>query len=144
MRVQIGFWIERESRDERRCPSYYAADWEILRTKPGRYPLILDVVGGYMCPMPYWLLVAVDADRIDGCLYSGFGGHNFASTELAKEPKPLHVQMYDYQLTELVVSGTAEVFPEWTELLGDRMAFAQTLEWGKGLLAPEKAFGKKS
>lgn len=125
MRLTIGTWIEAESRDVRQCPSYYAADWEVLRTTPGRYDVILQLEGGYLFPMPYWLLVRIDADRVDGKVYSGFGGLNFASNELSHEPKPLTLQMYAYQLGQLIEAGKIELDPEFAGLEVDRIGWAK-------------------
>lgn len=86
--------------------------------------------------MPKWLLATIPADRISGTCYNGFGGLNFSSQELPKQPKPLHIQAYDYQLKELVAAGIVELLPEWQGLLtDDKFTFAQQLVWGQGLLA---------
>lgn len=126
MTVRIGTWHEREARTVNRCPSYYAADHETLQTVPGDYPLNLRIVGGYTVPMPYWLLVSVPADRTDGRLYSGFGGVNFASTELPRERTTYTVQMYAYQLAELVAAGKVTVDAPFAGLVDDR------IEWARG------------
>lgn len=113
--VVIGHWTEKQSRDLTRCPSYYAADTETIRTKPGKYTVTLVFEGGYTVPMPYWLCCGIDGDRIDGRLYSGFGGVNFASTKLPKEPTVYHVQTYAYYAKDLVEKGILTLLPgfEW-------------------------------
>ena len=114
--VTIGEYVVREPREVTRCPSYYAADWERLRLKPGRYPVRLRFEGGYGVPMPYWLLARIDATRVAGATYSGFGGVNFASHELlAGEAVAFHLQSYDYELPTFVAQGTIELLPgcEW-------------------------------
>lgn len=117
----IGEYIEVESRDVRRCPSYYAADWEVLRTKPGRYPLIATFDN--LCADPYYVGAKVDADRIEGKLYSGFGGLNFASTDLPPREQPLHVQVYGYELSRMVESGRAVVSPEFQKYVDSSRIF---------------------
>lgn len=117
--ITIGKWIERESRDVTQCPSHYAADHETLRTKPAEYDARLRFEGGYTVPMPYWLLVTVEADRIDGRMYSGFGGRNFASEALPKEPRPLLIQMYHYHIPQLVNDGRLRLNPGFEWLLTD-------------------------
>lgn len=104
--VVIGMWIESEAREISHCPSYYAADHETLAIKPGYYPARLIFQGGYNIPMPYWLMVTLESERIEGRLYSGFGGNNFASTELPKGEAVRHsLQMYQYQIREYVAAG---------------------------------------
>ena len=113
--VRIGTWHEK-SREITRCPSYYAADHETLQTTAGDYPLELMFQNGYNIPMPYWLLVNIPSIRIDGALYSGFGGVNYARNELPKGESVLyHVQTYDYLLKDLVAKGTVTLNPgfEW-------------------------------
>jgi hypothetical protein len=113
--IEIGTWHETQTREFSHCPSYYAADTETLRVKVGAYSVRLSFEGGYTIPMPYWLLIGIDTDRIDGRLYSGFGGLNFASTELPKAPVRYTIQMYAYQLAELVKDGRITLKPgfEW-------------------------------
>jgi hypothetical protein len=119
--VLIGTWHEAESRDIRRCPSYYAADFETLRTQPGDFELRLTFQGGYLVPMPQWLLVSIDAERIDGALYSGFGGLNFASTPLpVGERVVYHEQMYVYQLRNLVERDRVTLRPGFEWVLCDK------------------------
>jgi len=103
--IEIGVWHETENREFTHCPSYYAADSETLRVKIGNYPLRVTFEGGYIIPMPYWLLCGIDTDRIDGRLYNGFGGVNYSSTELPHEPVCYTIQMYRYQLPDLVKDG---------------------------------------
>lgn len=117
--VTIGTWLEPEARTIDRCPSYYAADTETLRIVPGKYPLRVTFETGYTVPMPYWLLATVDTVRESGRLYSGFGGVNFASTELAPgEPVRHTFQCYAYQLEELVAKGHVVVDPRFGWLVG--------------------------
>lgn len=102
-------WVEAEARDVTRCPSYYAADWETLRTRPGTYPMRLTTIDGRDCPAgdqwPYYLTTEIPADRIAGKLYSGFAGNNFASTDLPLEPTTLRPRIYAYHLGELLERG---------------------------------------
>lgn len=123
--VRIGTWIEKESREINRCPSYYAADHETLKTVAGEYPAELEFVGGYTVPMPYWLLVGIPADRIDGRLYSGFAGVNFASTELPKKRVTYHLQSYHYQIPELVEQGWLKLDPAFEWLLVKHYAWQE-------------------
>lgn len=111
--TEIGIWHERESREIRQCPSYYAADWEILQTEPGDYPVTID---------DRYLHVAIPARRIDGATYSGFAGVNFASRALPVEPKPYLVQAYDYSLPEFIDSGTVSLSPDGAAFMADRIA----------------------
>lgn len=136
MEVLIGHWNEPEARELDNSPSYYAADWETLRTRPGRYPVFMTVEGGYNIPMPYWVLVAIDADRVAGKLYSGFGGVNFGSEDLPKEPTQYRIQSKACWLAKTVEGGHIELLPEWSGLAGDYLEFARSnLKWGEGLLA---------
>ena len=134
--ILIGYWVEKTARKITHCPSYYAADSETLETIPGRYPIRLTFEGGYDCPMPYWLVGSIDTTRIEGALYSGFGGVNFASTPLPVGVKvQYHIQAYDYQLGKMVESGNVELLPGmecWAE--GDhakRIDYARQLGWDK-------------
>jgi hypothetical protein len=90
-----------------RCPSYYAADSETLALEPGEYPLSPSTVDGRAADWsdPYYLNAAVPARRIDGRLYSGFGGCNFASRELPCEPVTYYWSVYAYHLGGLLESG---------------------------------------
>ena len=101
----VGEWVEEESREVRRNPSTYAADWEILRTKPGRYQVRITSIDGKPWGSPYFLDIRIDADRVGGKTYSGFGGVNFASKELSLEPKTLFLRPYAYQFQDLVDEG---------------------------------------
>ena len=101
----IGEWVEPESRNVQRSPSTYAADWETLRTKPGRYPVKVISIDGRPWGPPYYLYICIDADRVAGRMYSGFAGNNFASRELPLHHKPLVLQVYAYMLEELVNEG---------------------------------------
>jgi len=119
--ITIGTWNETTSRDITHCPSYYAADFETLRTTPGAYELRLMFVGGYTVPMPYWLLCRIDATRIAGALYSGFGGNNFASRALPKdETVPYRLQTYSYELRKLVEDGRVTLRPGFDWLLAEK------------------------
>jgi hypothetical protein len=122
--VVIGKWIEKASREETRCPSYYAADWETLVTIPGEYPLTLTFEGGYTIPMPYWLLCGISATRKAGATYNGFGGNNFSSNALkVGESTSLNLQMYAYQIRELVESGRVELLPEFQWMLDEKYSW---------------------
>ena len=122
----IGEWLEAESRDVNHSPSYYAADYEILRTKPGRYPVKLESIDAKPWGRPYYVAIRIDADRIDGRLYSGFGGLNFASRELPQEPKPLSFRRYAYELQELVAQGVVVLNAAGLEYLAYEESRTQT------------------
>ena len=114
--VEIGTWIE-TGRELTRCPSYYAADHETLRTVAGEYPARVMFVGGYNVPMPQWVLVKMAADRLNGRLYSGFGGNNFASTELPAERIEYSEQRGAYLIRELVASGKLRLAPAFAWMI---------------------------
>ena len=129
MRVKIGTWIEREPRKDAEYTSY-AADRIDVMIRPGRYDLFLTFETGYSIPMPYWLLAKLDADVVGGGYYSGFCGNNFAFTPAKLEPTKHHVQMYDYQLKELVAAGRVEVLPGFEWALKDKRAYiAEPFTW---------------
>lgn len=132
MTVTIGKWIEQEAREFSHCPSYYAADYEVLKTRPGEYDLRLTFEGGYTIPMPYWLLVGIQTDRLRGALYSGFCGNNFAQTDLPQEPVLHTSQMYAYELRRLVEQGTVRLKPgfEWLLEENPRHANGAPKTWG--------------
>ena len=110
----IGEWVETESRELHHGISSYAADYEVLQTRPGRYPVTVSWLNG---DAPYWVHVSIDADRIAGGHYSGFGGVNFAFRELPKEPTAYRSQAYYYQLQKQVDSGLVELNETGKELL---------------------------
>lgn len=117
--IEIGTWNEPAAREFSHCPSYYAADTETLTVKPGHYPARLTFEGGYTIPMPYWLLIGIDCERVSGRLYSGFGGNNFAHTELPKGEAVRHtIQMYQYQIADCVANGRLTLHPGFEWLLG--------------------------
>ena len=140
-RVVIGHWVEKAPRELERCPGYYAADWEKHVTKPGRYPLVLIFVSGYMCPMPYWLVTAIDSEIVDGKTYSGFGGVNHSSKDATKGPSHYTVQTYDYTLPQLFEKGCVELLPgmEWAldREKGKALTWEQVREMA-GRTAPSK------
>jgi hypothetical protein len=116
--VQIGWWVVRDGETVQRCPSYYAADYEVLRLKPGRYPLRLVFETGYLHPMPYWLTAGVDAERVEGALFNGCGGNNFGCVKLQSgESVRYGVQVYAYSVETggLEESGRVEFLPERAE-----------------------------
>ena len=125
VKVVIGHWVEKAPRKLSRCPGYYAADWEEHVTKPGRYPLVMVFVGGYTCPMPYWIVTGIDSEIVDGQTYSGFGGLNFASKEARKGPSRYPVQTYGYLLPDMIKEGCVELLPgmEWALDKMESMAF---------------------
>jgi hypothetical protein len=121
--IEIGTWHEREARELTRCPSYYAADHETVVTKPGDYPVRVTFEGGYLVPMPYWLVGAIPAVRKSGALYSGFGGNNFASTKLpAGEEVSWSIQSYVYEISKFVEDGRLTLKPGFEWLL-EKVAF---------------------
>jgi hypothetical protein len=116
MRIKIGTWQEKESRKLTEHTSY-AADHIEVETVPGVYDLFVDFVGGYLIPMPYWLLTSIPANVVGGGYYSGFGGVNFAFTPAKTGPTHHGVQLYAYQLKGAVEAGYAIVDPEWQWLV---------------------------
>jgi hypothetical protein len=133
-RIIIGHYVVTEPKEFQHCPSYYAADYEILRLVPGKYEMTVMFVGGYTCPMPYWLLASVDATRVEGALYSGFGGVNFSKTVLpAGESVQYGIQMNSHSLKNLIAEGRFEPLPERAEFVAalaeKGSEFARTLTW---------------
>jgi hypothetical protein len=130
--VVIGTWVEPEARVFTHCPSYYAADHETLRVKPGEYPVRVTFEGGYLIPMPYWLLIGLDTERVSGALYNGCGGVNYGSTELPAGEAVRHtLQLYAYNLRDpkpefatlgpgLVSSGKVKLDPRFAWLLEEK------------------------
>jgi hypothetical protein len=115
--IIIGHYIVTEPEKVSRCPSYYAADHETLELQPGRYPITLLFATGYTCPMPYYLQATIDSKRVSGALYSGFGGVNFAKTELEiGEHVPYHYQSYNYELKNLLDAGRVELLATRADL----------------------------
>jgi hypothetical protein len=109
--VPIGDYIIQQPRVIRRCPSYYAADWERLELQPGRYPLSLVFVGGYMIPLPKWISARIPSVRVDGALYSGCAGNIFARHDLPKGEKVDYLLWSDcYLLPSMVQEGAVELF----------------------------------
>jgi hypothetical protein len=132
VRHRVGTWHERASRELQRCPSYYAADWEKLQTIAGDYDATVMWVGGYTVPMPQWLLVSVPSTRLDGALYSGFGGLNFASTPLEKgERVNYHIQAGAYQIKECVAEGLLTLEPRWAFLTNERAWEGGPRDWAE-------------
>lgn len=126
MNVKIGTWHE-EGREITRCPGYYAADSETLKTIPGDVDAFVDYVGGYNVPMPYWLVVSIPATRLRGTLYSGFGGVNFASTELKKgEAITYGMQGYRYHIKQWVAAGRLTLDERFSFLMDEK-------PWDRGL-----------
>ena len=115
--LTIGLWIERESREVQCSPSSYAADWEILKTRPGRYPVKLRFSTGYQIPMPDTLHFGIEADRIAGKTYSGMGGVNYASSDLPLVPKKLSRSPYIHSLHSIVSAGDIELFPMFADIM---------------------------
>lgn len=128
--IIIGYWIVSEPEERSFCPSYYAADWEQVELKPGKYPLVLTFVGGYTIPMPKTLRAKIDAKTVAGKLYSGFGGVNFASRDIAKGPTTYHFSAYGYQIHDLVKNGRAELLPEFEDILDHKYPLSWVKEKG--------------
>lgn len=124
--ITIGHLVEAEARDVRRCPGYYAADYEVHRTKPGKYPLRLSFSRGYTAPMPYWLLGAIDSEVVDGKTYSGFGGVNYSARDVPRGPSHLPVQTGFCLLKDMIRDGSVELLPGMEWLLNDEAARART------------------
>jgi hypothetical protein len=116
--VKIGKWHEAKSRDVTVHTSY-AADHIEHETVPGDYDLYCLFEGGYLIPMPYWLIARVDSKVVSGGMYSGFGGVNFAFTPADKGKSYYSTQLYAYMLPELVKNGIAIVDEEWQFLVQD-------------------------
>lgn len=121
MSIQIGTWVEKETRKIERCPSYYAADHETLETIPGEYPLYVTFKGGYLVPMPDGVTCGIETVRVDGALYSGFGGVNFASTPLEKGVKVTYcVRLCPYTAKNMVKKGVITIDEGFEWLLTDK------------------------
>lgn len=127
--VRVGTWHELEARDLDRSPSYYAADWEKVRTIPGDVPLFVTFTGGYMVPMPHCATAGVPAETIDGATYSGFGGVNFASTPIKPGPTTYTVWLYSYMLAEAVAAGRVTLAPEFAVLA---LSHRDAIDWARG------------
>lgn len=120
--IVIGSWIVPLDYEFRRCPSYYAADWEVLRVKAGNYParITFHSAGSYPFPMPQYLQVELPCTRVGGRLYSGFGGLNFSSTELsAGVAVPYTDQSYSYEIGRYAREGRLTLLPGFDWLIGD-------------------------
>lgn len=115
-KMKIGIWRETESRRVYRTPGYYAADWEILETHPGHYDVYLLFSNGYTVPMPQSLHITIAAQRVDGRVYSGFGGLNHSSQALPPMFKPLIMRPYSYTLADYVRQGKILLYDRFTEL----------------------------
>lgn len=125
--VEIGTFHQREAEQVRRCPSHYAADWEVLEREPGDYPVRITFEGGYLIPMPTWVLVGIPATRVDGATYSGFGGVNFASRELSKGERVTDtIQTYPFTLKGMIEAGKLTLKPEFAWLLEDHTSGPRT------------------
>lgn len=139
--IRIGDWIEPTEREITRCPSYYAADYETLRVRPQRVPLLLQFGCGYTVPMPKWLLASVKSERLSGKLYSGCGGVNYSSRDLpAGEAVDYVHQLYSYELPRLIETGRVELLDgidasvvdfqrngitRWEQLQGDKVGLTR-------------------
>jgi hypothetical protein len=142
--VTIDHWIEKAPREQVRCPGYYAADWEKHVTKPGRYALRLVFVGGYRCPMPYWVLTRIASEVVDGQLFSGYGGLNHSSRKVETGPSEVPVQLYDYMLPDMVKAGQIELLPGMDWALDRKRAMAFTWDEIRQMASREKKIGGAS
>lgn len=129
-KTQIGEWVETESRTVRRADFAYAADYEVLQTKPGRYPLYATFdasADAYHAAgkRPYWVMASIDAERIDGKNYSGAGGLIIGSRDMPRGAAPLPVQIYGYELWRVVERGAAVVDPQWQHYVDDSRLFLE-------------------
>lgn len=119
MTIEIGTW-HAEQKEITHCPSYYAADTETLQLKAGDYPARIKFQGGFTVPMPQWLLVSIPSVRVRGRLYSGFGGVNYAHTELkAGEAVDYNVQLDCRSIKTCVENGALTLAPEWEWLASE-------------------------
>lgn len=101
--LKVGTLIVHQSYIIDHCPSYYAADYESLEVQPGDYDLYLEFVAGYNFPMPYYFSARLKTVRISGTLYSGFGGVNFAKTDLESGVEVEYVKRwYNWQINDNV------------------------------------------
>ncbi len=117
--IEIGTWHEKE---ERKLTQHteYAADYIIHETIPGDYPARLSInYGGFVIPMPHWLLVGIDSNIIDGRLYSGFCGINFAHRDVERRPSEYTIQADSYHIPEMVKTERLTLKPEWEFLNQD-------------------------
>lgn len=116
--IAIGFWHEREPRERTECPSYYAADYETLRTFPGDFEVHLTFAHGYTVPMPRLQPIRIDAERIAGRVYSGFCGVNFASEPLPLGERVVYLQGIDtVDLPVLITRGIVTLQPQFEWLV---------------------------
>ena len=130
--VKIGTWHE----TERKITGHtsYAADYINHLSKPGDYDAVISFSGGYNIPIPQWLLVKLDTEITDGKYYSGFGGVNFASTDVKTGPATYTLQMYGYEVPKLVDAGKLTLDSEW-EFLNDE--YGKVLDYIKTNGLPE-------
>lgn len=111
--VQIGYWIERASREVTQCPTSYGGDWERLQTVAGRYPLRLVCVRN----QPSVLLTDIAADRTGGHIFPGFATVRWRFQRLPKGPTTLNLRLDAAGLKALVAAGCAEVEPAYQWLM---------------------------
>ena len=117
--LKVGKWIEKESRRITRCPTYYAADYEVLETVQGEYELRVLFEGAV--PFPAWVVCDINANRIDGATFSGFGGCNFSSRDLPLEPVVYNLHDYGYRIRNYVADGQAVLDEDFAWLLSDNV-----------------------
>lgn len=126
MNLPIGTVTITEAREITYCHTYYAADSRTDRLIPGTYPVILTLEGGYILPMPYWLLYSVACEVLSDKCYSGFGGVNFAvesrpprrdtysvQGSIGLSVLPGFVPHPDLPEPELLMSKAPGVYIEW-------------------------------
>jgi hypothetical protein len=114
MKWLVGYWNEIAPREINRCPSYYAADHEKLETIVGSYPIHIRWCGGFDCPMIGNFFISIPCTRLDGCLYSGFCGVNFAAHPMeVGEMVEYGMELYHFNMVEMMDKVTVREGMEW-------------------------------
>jgi hypothetical protein len=127
IQIQIGFWVESESRKVDRL-TRYAADRIEIETKAGEYPLLLSFETGYLIPMPYWLRTSISGEVVGGGYFSGCAGNNFGFTPAEKGPTQHRLNMYEYTIDELIKSGKVRLSERFAKVLKNHGSFMAWVE----------------
>lgn len=115
--LKVGKWIEKDSRRIQRCPTYYAADYEVLETVPGEYELRVVFEGAWPCPE--WVVCNINSNRVAGATFSGFCGNNFASRDLPLEPVQYVLHDYSYRIRNYAADGNVVLDDRFLWLLSE-------------------------
>lgn len=112
LRVKIGTYHQKEAEQETEHTSYAADHIEhVLQT--GEYDANLIFVGGYIMPMPQWLIVRIDSKVVGGGYYNGFGGVNYGFTPARLGSDTYSHQFSASQIADLVSDGKLTLLPEY-------------------------------